>query len=95
MRGRGLAVFESLPPLINAVVEGGEVKTLVLRGIGGQVSPSALQQRPAAQVIPLRIMMKGNGDLNQPLKKLALRLRSGAPDILQDFVGFKEMGGVE
>ena len=40
-------------------------------------------------------MMKGDRDLDQALKKLAFGFRGRPPDILQDFVGFKEMGGVE
>jgi len=40
-------------------------------------------------------MMKGDRDLDQALKKLAFGFRRGAPDILQDFVGFKEICGVE
>jgi hypothetical protein len=95
MRGYGPALGESLPPLIDAMPEGNEIETVMVRGIGSQISPATFQQRPAAHGISLGIMMQGDGDLNQPLKKLALRLRSSPPDILQDFVGFKEMGGVE
>lgn len=40
-------------------------------------------------------MMQTDRDLNQPLKELALRFRGRAPDILQDFMSFKEMGGIE
>jgi hypothetical protein len=64
-------------------------------GIRRQVPACALQERSAADAVPLRIMMKGDRDLDQALKKFAFRLRRGPPDILQDFVGFKEMGGVE
>jgi hypothetical protein len=64
-------------------------------GIGRQVPASPLQQRSAADVVPGRIMMKGDRDLDEALKKFAFRLRRRPPDILQDFVGFKEMGGVE
>ena len=40
-------------------------------------------------------MMEGDRDLDQPLKKLAFGFRSRPPDILQDFVGFKEVCGIE
>ena len=40
-------------------------------------------------------MVESHGGLDQPLQELALRLRSLPPDILQDLMGFKELGGVE
>ena len=40
-------------------------------------------------------MNKGHRNLDQPLQKLALRLRSVTPDILQNLMRFKELGGVE
>lgn len=39
--------------------------------------------------------MKGDRHLDQPLQELAVRLGSGPPDIFQDLVGVKELGGVE
>ncbi len=41
------------------------------------------------------MMMQGDGDLDKALQKLALRLGSGTPDILQQLVGFKELGGIK
>jgi hypothetical protein len=39
--------------MLDAVAKRSEVKTLMTRGIGGQVSLAALKQRTAAYVIPL------------------------------------------
>ncbi len=41
------------------------------------------------------MVVKRDCNLNQSLKKLALRLGRSAPDILQDFVSFKELGGIK
>lgn len=63
--------------------------------IGREIAQTAQQQRPAADNIPGGMVMQGNGDLNQALQKLALGLGSGPPDILQSFVGFKELGRIK
>jgi hypothetical protein len=41
------------------------------------------------------MVVEGDGDLDEALQKLALGLGSGPPDILQDLVGFKELGGIK
>ena len=41
------------------------------------------------------MVVEGDGDLNQALQKLALGLGSNPPDILQDLVGFKELGCIK
>jgi hypothetical protein len=40
-------------------------------------------------------MNEGHRNLDQPLQELTLRLRSVTPDILQNLMRFKELGGVE
>ena len=39
--------------------------------------------------------MKGDGDLDHPLKKLLVFGRRGAPDVLEGFVSVEELGIVE
>jgi hypothetical protein len=41
------------------------------------------------------MMVESDGDLNQALQEFALGLGSGPPDILQDLVGFKELGVIK
>ncbi|HST10464.1 MAG TPA: hypothetical protein VLL05_08795 [Terriglobales bacterium] len=88
-------MIESTSPLIDALAQGIQVKALMFRRVCREIPVGPLQQRPAANPVPPRIVMKGDRHLDQPLQKLAFRLRGRAPDILQDLVGFKEMGGVE
>jgi hypothetical protein len=90
-----LVLVESASPAIDLVAERIQIDTAMPGGIRRQVPASPFQQRSAADAVPRRIMMQGDSDLDQALKKLAFWLRRGPPDILQDFVGFKEMGGVE
>ena len=88
-------MVESTSPAVDLLAERIQINPAMPGGIGRQVPASPFQQRSAADAVPRRIMMKGDRDLDQALKKFAFRLRRGPPDILQDFVGFKEMGGVE
>ena len=67
----------------------------MLRRVSRQVALGPSQQRTATHHVPARVMVESHSDLNKSLKKLALRLGRGAPDILQNFVGFKELGGIK
>lgn len=60
-----------------------------------KIAQPALQQRSAADNVPGGMVVEGDGDLNQALQKLALGLGSNPPDILQDLVGFKELGRIK
>jgi hypothetical protein len=88
-------LIEGCTPSLEAFLQGLQVDAAVFSGIPRKVPPGALQQRPAANLVSARIMMKGDCDLDQPLQELAFRLRSLPPDILKDLVGVKELGGVE
>jgi len=41
------------------------------------------------------VVVESNRNLDESLKKFALRLGRSAPDIRQDFVSFKELGGIK
>jgi hypothetical protein len=90
-----MTLVESISPAIDLLAERIQIHPAMHGGIGRQVPASPFQQRSAANVVPRRIMMKGDCDLDEALKKLAFRLRRRTPDILQDFVGFKEVSSVE
>lgn len=93
--GYKMALVQSNSPTVDLLAKRIEINPTMPGGIGRQVPASPFQQRSAADAVPRRIMMKGDRDLDEALKKLAFRFRRRPPDILQDFVGFKEMGGVE
>ena len=94
-RGYEIALVESASPAIDLLAERIQINPAMPGGVGCQVPARPFQQRSAADLVARRIMMKGDCDLDEALKKLAFRLRRGPPDIFQDFVGFKEMGGIE
>src|SRR5215475_9893265 len=94
-RGQGLRGLQSLAPEFDIISETSEFQPKIPFRIRGEVSESTLEQRPAANDVPLRMMVKGNRDLNKTLQKVAFRCGSHAPDILERLVGFKESGGVK
>jgi hypothetical protein len=85
-----MALVESPAPVVDLLAERIQINPVMLGGIRRQVPAGPFQQGSAADVVPRRIMMKGDRDLDQALKELAFGFRRGAPDILQDFVGFIE-----
>ncbi len=61
----------------------------------GEIPYRTLQHRPHTDAVSGRVMMECYGDLDQPLKKLLVFGRGGAPNIFEDFVGVEEVGLVE
>jgi hypothetical protein len=88
-------MVESSAPTIDLESQRIQIDAAMPGGIRRQIPVGAFEQRSAADGVPIRIMMQGDRDLDQALKKLAFGFRRRPPDILQDLVGFKEMGGVE
>jgi len=41
------------------------------------------------------VVVESNRNLDESLKKFALRLGCGAPDVFEDFVGLEELAGIE
>ena len=82
-------------PLVNALSKGTQIKATMGCWVGREVPPRPLQHGATAKLVSARIMNEGHRNLDQPLQKLALRLRSVTPDILQNLMRFKELGGVE
>ena len=93
--GHGRAMVESSAPPIKFVPQRIQIDAAMAGGIRRQIPAGAFEQRSATRLVPPRIMMQGDCNLDQALQKFAFGLRLRPPDILQDFVGFKEMGGVE
>lgn len=85
-----MAAVERIAPSVERVEQRSQVQSPVLFGIQRQITPGALQQRPAAHSVPARVMVQGHRNLDQSLQKLAFRFGRGTPDILQDLVRFKE-----
>src|SRR5205085_5874274 len=70
--------------------ESGEIEAAVRWWIWRQVAAGTLEQGAAAHQIAARMMVQRDGDLDQSLKELAIRLGSRAPDIFQRFVSVEE-----
>ncbi len=87
--------LERQSPLLDLVAKEGEFQSGMPVRIGREIAQTAQQQRSAAHDVASGMVVKGDGDLDKALQKLALGLGSGSPDILQDFVGFKELGGIK
>src|SRR5215475_4246276 len=87
--------LERFAPELNFVSKNCQLESEVELWIWREIADSPLQQRPAADEIPLRMMVKGDSDLDQTLQKLTLRFGCPAPDILQRLMGFKELGAVK
>ena len=64
-------------------------------GIKRNISRRAAQHRPGSCQITVSIMVQCHRHLDQSLQKLLLRLRGGAPDVLQGLVGVEKGGAVE
>lgn len=88
-------MVESSAPPIEFVPQRIQLDAAMAGGIRREIAAGALEQRSATRTVAPRIMMQGDRDLDETLQKFAFGLRFRPPDILQDFVGFKEMGGIE
>jgi hypothetical protein len=89
------AAIERIAPCIERMANGGQVESPMPLGVGAEIATSTFQHRTAADKISLGVMVQSNRDLDEALQKLALGLRRGAPDILKDLVGVKELAIVE
>jgi hypothetical protein len=94
-RRQRLLGLQRQAPLLNSVTKEGEIQSGMPIRIRREIAQPALQQGSAADNVPGGMMVESDGDLNQALQKFALGRGSGSPDILQDLVGFKELGGIK
>ncbi len=90
-----MAPVDSTAPAIDLLPERIEIDAAMVGRIGRQVPEGTFQQGSAANMVSFGMVMQGDSDLDQALEKLTLRLGGCPPDIFQDFVGFKEVRGVE
>lgn len=63
--------------------------------IARQVSESSIQYRPGANRIPVAVMVKRDGHLDQALQELLFGSGSGSPDVFESLVGLEKFGTVE
>lgn len=63
--------------------------------VGAEIAGAAAEHGARTCQIPIAIVVKRDGDLNQTLQELPLCAGSHSPDVLQHLVGREELGTIE
>lgn len=88
--GKRPAFVEGSAALVKRMEQRREINASMRSRIGRQIAAGTLEQGAAAHEVAARMVVQGDSYLDQALQELAFRYRGGAPDIFEDFVGFKE-----
>ena len=93
---RGRSGFsESLAPSLKGLAQHAEIDASKLFGVGFQIAGGTGEQGTGSNQVSAAVMMKRHRDLNQRLQKLSFRISRWSPNVLEHFVGLKEICAVE
>jgi hypothetical protein len=87
MRGECSPFFERSEPFGNILEKLLHGKRAVLSRIQREIAAPPPQKRASPDCVSRGMVMKADGQLNQPLQELLLRNRGGAPNVLPNLMG--------
>ena len=92
---QGQVMVERFPPLAEGLEQRWQLDVTKASSRMGKIPDRSVEHRSHAHPVPLGVMMKGDRDLNHPLKKLLVLGRGGPPDVFKNLVSIKKLGVVE
>jgi hypothetical protein len=94
-RWKGRVIVESVAPLAERLKQCRQLDLPKAPRRLSKIPHGPFQHRPHTNPVSCGVVVKGYGNLHQPLKKLFVFGRYSAPDIFERFVGVEKLGVVE
>lgn len=88
-------IVDGLAPLVERLEQSRQMDLSKVPRRLGQIRYGSFQHRSHAHAVAGGVVVKGNSNLNQSLKKLLVFGRGSAPDVFEGLVSVEELGVVE
>jgi len=85
-----MAVVQGSDPLGEAGAQGRELQPSETFAVRGQIFIGTRQQRARSHLVPGRVVVQADGDLDQALQEFLFFGGCGAPNVFQSFVGIEK-----